>query len=66
MKNLQNFGVQEMSTKEMKNVNGGFWGRVAKFVYDTLAGAAGSAILDAAANSLTYEQRSDYYKYRGM
>jgi bacteriocin-like protein len=25
MKNLQNYGVQEMNAKEMENINGGGW-----------------------------------------
>lgn len=32
MKNLESFGVQEMSAKEMKKVNGGFWGILALVV----------------------------------
>tara|TARA_R110001606_G_scaffold397304_1_gene573415 strand:+ start:4352 stop:4552 length:201 start_codon:yes stop_codon:yes gene_type:complete len=30
MKNVQNFGVQELNTKEMKEISGGFWGVVIK------------------------------------
>lgn len=66
MKNLENYGVQELNAKEIKLVNGGSWPRIAKFIYDTVVGTIGSELLSAAANGLTYEQRQDYYKYRGM
>ena len=29
MKNLESFGVKEMNSREMKVVNGGFWGILA-------------------------------------
>ncbi|GAA3657505.1 class IIb bacteriocin, lactobin A/cerein 7B family [Flavivirga jejuensis] len=37
MKNLENFGIQEMNTKEMKEVNGGFWGLFALAVVIAIA-----------------------------
>jgi lactobin A/cerein 7B family class IIb bacteriocin len=40
MKNLQNFGVQELNSKEMENINGGgFWTNLAilaLFIISTL------------------------------
>ena len=37
MKNLENFGVQELSDNEMNQVNGGLWGLLALAVVIAIA-----------------------------
>lgn len=40
MKNLENYGVQEMNTKEIEEVNGGFFGTLALAVSVVAAATA--------------------------
>lgn len=46
-KQLENYGVRTLGTREMKEMNGGIWPTVARYVIGALAGVALSQDLDA-------------------
>ena len=48
MKNLENYGVQELNTKEIKETNGGFWNFV-------IGAIAGGVLYDAVKNVYTHD-----------
>jgi hypothetical protein len=68
MKNLQNFGVQELNAEEIKEIDGGSgWLRILKKAYEVVRDSAiYEGLSYAVNNALTPEQAADYRKYRGM
>ena len=64
--NLENLNLVELNAQEVEQTEGGSWGRLYKFIVDTVVGMAGEAVLKQAANGLSRQQREDYYHYRAM
>lgn len=64
--NLEKLNLVELNAQELQETDGGSWGRLYKFIVDTVVGMAGEAVLTQAANSLNRQQREDYYHYRAM
>lgn len=47
MNNLENYGVWELSAKEVKSIDGGIWGRVATWLIEAV-------IIEAALNPVSH------------
>lgn len=50
---LDKMGVNELTFNEMKELNGGFWGAVAKLVIAAVAGAIGGAVVSQCTDDCT-------------